>query len=207
MEGDGSAEGRGRTAHRRVFRKLSLDNAARLFSRHYPANGATGIWDFRCFIYFYMPAIVTRASVRVSQPTARQGVSHDYQCSDHLMILGVSVCVLSGCTACPVTVINEFVLEVGGGEHKGSVVVVLGGQLRSGSHVNEILDLRQGQQQRFSLFFSHCLLFQHTPHHHLLYFSFRPSLHCAPLPVSLPCPLSLRELCIWRGNQVTTIFF
>lgn len=163
MEGDGSAEGRGRTAHRRVFRKLSLDNAARLFSRHYPANGATGIWDFRCFIYFYMPAIVTRASVRVSQPTARQGVSHDYQCSDHLMILGVSVCVLSGCAACPVTVINEFVLEVGGGEHKGSVVVVLGGQLRSGSHVNEILDLRQGQQQRFSLFFSHCLLFQHPP--------------------------------------------
>lgn len=51
----------------------------------------------------------------------------------------------------------------GGGEHKGSVVVVLGGQLRSGSHVNEILDLRQGQQQRFSLFFSHCLLFQHPP--------------------------------------------
>lgn len=53
--------------------------------------------------------------MRVSQPTARQGVSHDYQCSDHLMILGVSVCVLSGCAACPVTVINEFVLEVGEG--------------------------------------------------------------------------------------------
>lgn len=62
-----------------------------------------------------MPAIVIRASVRVSQPTARQGVSHDYQCSDHLMILRASVCVLSGCAACPVTVINEFVLEVGEG--------------------------------------------------------------------------------------------
>lgn len=95
-----------------------------------------------------------------------------------------------------------------GREHKGSVVVVLGGQLRSGSHVNEILDLRQGQQQRFSLFlFSLIAFYSNTPHHHLLHFSFRPSLHCAPLPVSLPCPLSLRELCIWRGNQVTTIFF
>lgn len=62
------------------------------------------------------------------------------------------------------------------------------GLLRLGSHVNEILDLRQGQQQRFFRLFSRCLLSLLLLHFSL---SFRPCSIVLPFPSHSPFP------CIW----------
>lgn len=97
------------------------------------------------------------------------------------------VFVLSAGAVCPVTVINEFVLEVG-----AAIREVRWGAPRLGFHVNEILDLRQDKDNSnaFPSFSFLSLPFILLP---------SPSLSCAALPPLFPSSCLTHVLCLWTG--------